>query len=57
MVALAALDVREVVHQVDEHNGGLAALAGVVAALHLAAAAIALSMGRSRALAPRDSLA
>jgi hypothetical protein len=30
---------------------------GVVAALHLAAAAIALSMGRSPALAPRDSLA
>jgi hypothetical protein len=57
MVAFAALDVREVVHQVDEHNGGLAVLAGVVAALHLAAAAIALSMGRSRALAPRDSLA
>jgi hypothetical protein len=57
MIAFAAVDVREVVHQLDEDNGGLAALAGVVTLLHLAAAAVALSMGRSPAVAPRDSLA
>jgi hypothetical protein len=41
MLAFAALDVREVVHQLDEDAGGLALLAGTVAALHLAAAAVA----------------
>jgi hypothetical protein len=41
MLAFAALDVREVVHQVDEDAGGLALLAATVAALHLAAAAVA----------------
>jgi hypothetical protein len=41
MLAFAALDVREVVHQLDEHARGLALLAGTVAALHLAAAAAA----------------
>jgi hypothetical protein len=55
MVAFAVLDAREVVHQVDEDNGGLAVLAGVVAVLHLAAAAVAFSIGRSAAVAPRDS--
>jgi hypothetical protein len=40
MLAFAALDVREVVHQLDISKDGLAALAGVVAALHLAAAAV-----------------
>src|SRR2546423_5047434 len=39
MVLFAALDVREIFHQVDEGRTGLAVLAGVVAALHLAAAA------------------
>jgi hypothetical protein len=39
MVAFAALDVREVVHQGNESRTGLAVLAGVVTALHLAAAA------------------
>jgi len=47
MVAFAALDVREVFHQVDEDDGGLALLAGVVAALHLATAAGALLMRRA----------
>jgi hypothetical protein len=56
MVVFAALDVREVVHQVDEDNGGLAVLAGVVAALHLAAA-VALPLGRAAALAPGEPLA
>jgi hypothetical protein len=41
MLVFAALDVREVVHQVDEDAGGLALLAATVAALHLAAAAVA----------------
>lgn len=42
MVVFAALDAREVVQQLDESNGGLAVLAGAVAALHLAAAAVAI---------------
>lgn len=41
----------------NEDNGGLALLAGVVAVLHLGAAAIALSMSRAHVVAPRDSLA
>lgn len=49
MLALAVLDVREVAHQHDEGNGGLAVLAGVVATLHLATAAIAgLMAARAR---------
>jgi len=35
----AILDVREVVHQLDESRNGVAAIAMTVAALHLAAAA------------------
>ena len=46
MVAFAALDVREVIHQLDEDNEGLALLAGVVAALHLGVAAVALVIVR-----------
>src|SRR5204863_8393808 len=38
MLLFAALDVREVFHQVDESRTGLAVFAGVVAALHLGAA-------------------
>jgi hypothetical protein len=41
MVAFAALDVREVFHQSDIDETGLAVLAGAVAALHVAAAAVA----------------
>jgi hypothetical protein len=48
MVAFAVLDIREVAHQADESNGGLAVLAGAVAALHLGAAALAFSLSRSR---------
>jgi hypothetical protein len=51
MVVFSALDVREVVHQLDESNGGLAVLAGLVAVCHLAAAAVAGLMGRSASLA------
>jgi hypothetical protein len=47
MLAFAALDVREVFHQADESNGGLALLAGAVAALHLGAAALAVSLSRA----------
>jgi hypothetical protein len=42
----ALLDVREVVHQADENRTGLAILAGAIAALHAAAAVVALVMAR-----------
>jgi hypothetical protein len=57
MVAFAVLDVREIVHQLDESKGGLAALAAVVALCHLAAAAVAALMGGSASSARRGSLA
>jgi hypothetical protein len=41
MAAFAALDVREVVHQIDESRTGLTLVALLVAALHLAAAGLA----------------
>jgi opacity protein-like surface antigen len=47
MLLFAALDVREVVHQVDESRTGLAVLAGVVAALHGSAAATVAYRSRS----------
>ena len=51
MVLFAALDIREIFHQIDENRTGLAVLAGVVAVLHLAAAvAIALLARRDRKL-------
>ena len=51
LVALAALtfcafDVREAVHQASESRTGLIVVAAIVAALHLAAAALALAMAR-----------
>ena len=46
MLLFAVLDVREVFHQVDESRAGLAVLAGVVAALHLAAAMTAGVLAR-----------
>ncbi len=51
MLAFTALDVREVFHQNDEGQAGLAVLAGVVAAVHLAAAIVAGVMAREAALA------
>jgi hypothetical protein len=57
MLVFAALDVREVVHQIDESKGGLAVLAGVVAVCHLAAAALAALTGRSATPAGGGSLA
>ena len=46
MLAFAALDVRELIHQVHESRPGLAALAATVAVLHLAAGAAALRIAR-----------
>lgn len=43
--AWAALDVREVVHQLDESRTGIAVVAIVVAVLHLAAALLAGVLG------------
>jgi hypothetical protein len=48
-LAWAALDLREVVHQLDESRAGVAVVAMGVAALHLAVAAIS---GRLAAAAP-----
>ena len=46
MAAFAVLDLREVIHQIDESNAGLAIVAGVVAALHVAAAVTAVIVAR-----------
>jgi hypothetical protein len=55
MLAFAVLDAREIAHQIDINKNGLAILAGVVSALHLAAAAVAAAMAlRSRR--PHDGL-
>jgi Flp pilus assembly protein TadB len=55
MLAFAALDVREVFHQVDESNDGLAVLAAAVAALHAAAGAIATTIAARAHRAPPDA--
>jgi hypothetical protein len=47
IAVFAAFDIREVFHQLDESKAGLAALAVLVAVLHLAAAATAV---RARSL-------
>jgi hypothetical protein len=47
MLAFALLDVREVFHQSDENQTGLAVLAAVIAVLHLAAASVAGLMSRA----------
>jgi hypothetical protein len=47
MLAFAALDIREITHQVHESRPGLAALASTVALLHLLAAASALLARRT----------
>jgi hypothetical protein len=46
MAAFAVLDLRELIHQVDESNTGLAVLAGAVAVLHVAAAVTAVVLRR-----------
>jgi hypothetical protein len=47
MVLFAALDVREIFHQVDESRTGLAVLAVIVATLHVAAAGLIALLARS----------
>lgn len=42
LLGFAALDVREVAHQLDESASGVAALAGLTLTLHLVAAAVAV---------------
>jgi len=49
LLLATVLDVRELVHQLDESRTGLAVLAGVVAALHAAAAGVAVAMRRAAA--------
>jgi len=46
MAAFAVLDLREVIHQIDESNTGLALLAGAVAVIHAAAAVTAVVLRR-----------
>jgi hypothetical protein len=59
MLAFAALDIREVAHQLDIDKDGVAVLAGAVAALHLAAALAAAAMAtlarRPHGGAPRQA--
>ena len=52
MVVFAVVDVREVFHQLDEDKDGLALLATLVAALHLAAAGVALTLRHSAVATP-----
>jgi hypothetical protein len=47
MLAFAVLDVAEVLHQLDESRAGVAVIAVIVAALHLAAAGTAGAMLRT----------
>ena len=58
MLGFGVLDLREVSHQSDEGKSGLAALAAVVAALHVAAALLAVLMARAgrRAVSDRKSV-
>jgi hypothetical protein len=49
MIVFAALDVREVFHQSDEAKTGLEILAGAIAVLHLAAAAVAARVAQTGA--------
>jgi hypothetical protein len=47
MLAFAALDVREVAHQLDDDHTAMAILAATVAALHIAAAGVAIAQTRA----------
>lgn len=55
MFVLAALDVRELVHQLDESRTGLALLVAVVVLLHASAAVIAWRMSRPPAQIPPEA--
>lgn len=48
IAAFGVLDIREALHQSDEHRAGLMILAAVIAALHLAAAGVAVAMAARR---------
>ena len=50
-IAFAVLDIAELAHQVNKSATGLAVLAGVIAALHLAAAFVAQRRGQKPAVA------
>jgi hypothetical protein len=52
MAAFTTLDIREVIHQLDESRTGLAALATAVALLHVLAAAVAITIARSALVRP-----
>jgi hypothetical protein len=56
MLAFAALDIREVAHQLDERRGGVAAIAALVAVLHLAAATLAAVRSRKVAICSRFAM-
>ena len=43
-LVFAAADVRELVHQLDDSNGGLAAIAAVLTGLHLAVVVLAAAL-------------
>ncbi len=47
-LVFAAADGRELVHQIDDSNGGLATLAGVLIGLHLTVALVAVLLSRQR---------
>ena len=47
MLAFTVLDIREIVHQLDESSEGVAVIAAIVALLHGAAAGMAASIGRA----------
>lgn len=49
MLAFAALDIREVAHQIDANRTALAIVAGTVAALHLIVAALSAGQARRNA--------
>ena len=57
MLAFAALDVREVTHQLDEDHASVALLAGVIAFLHLAAAGVAAVQAKAAADHPPTATA
>jgi hypothetical protein len=46
MAVFAVVDLREVIHQLDESNTGIAFVAGAVAILHAAAAVTAVIVAR-----------
>jgi hypothetical protein len=57
MLAFAALDTREVIHQLDEDHAGVAILAGAIAVLHLVAAGVAAARARADTEQPPTSTA